>query len=101
MTPTEQYNARFLTPAPSIHQEIESNVSNYIIWNPSSKLPPTVTHATRAAAIKVAGRMAGQYPGEKFFVAKLVNVAHKEVPKPQPEPTVQFTTLDGDEDVPF
>ena len=80
----------------TIQEQIDRNMANYIIWNPASRLPPTVTHADRPTAIKVAGRMAGQNPGERFYVCKLVSVAHKAKPLPQPEPTVQYEDLERD-----
>lgn len=78
-------------------------MANYIIWNPASRLPPTVTHPDRPTAIKVAGRMAAQNPGEKFYVCKLTNVAHKPIPKPQPIPAVEYEDLEKDppESCPF
>jgi hypothetical protein len=78
-------------------------MSSYIVWNPNSKLPPTRVLSSRPEAIKMAGRMAGQNPGESFYVAKLVHKAHKARPIPQPEPTVLFEDLekDGPSSVPF
>ena len=76
-------------------------MSAYIIWNPKSKLPPTVTHDTRTAAIRVAGRMADQNPGESFYVCKLTNVACKAVPVPQPVVKVEYTDLEKAEEYPF
>jgi hypothetical protein len=52
----------------------------YIIWNQNSSLPPKVIHQDRPTAIKVAGRMAHENPGEKFFVCKLVLTATKPLP---------------------
>ena len=75
-------------------------MSAYIIWNPKSKLPPTVTHDTRSAAIRTAGRMADQNPGESFYVCKLTNVAKKEPPTVAPK--VEYTDLEKAElEVPF
>lgn len=68
-------------------------MSTYIVWNPASKLPPTVTHPDRATAIKVAGRMAGQNRGEKFYVCKLVSLAEA------PVPGVQFQDLERIEEL--
>ena len=75
-------------------------MSAYIIWNPKSKLPPTVTHDSRPAAIRVAGRMADQNPGESFYVCKLTNVAKKDLPVVTPK--VEYTDLEkASEEVPF
>lgn len=103
MTPTERYNLLFVTPAPTLKEQLETNMANYIIWNPASRLPPTVTHDSRPTAIKVAGRMAGQNPGESFYVCKLVQKAFKARPVPQPEPTVVYEDLEKDppESCPF
>lgn len=54
--------------------------SMYIVWNQSSRLPPTVIHQDRTTAIKVAGRMAHENPGAKFYVCKLVCSAVKPLP---------------------
>jgi hypothetical protein len=70
-------------------------MSNYIVWNPSSRLPPTVIHPDRATAIRVAGRMAAKEPGEKFYVCKLVHLASM-----APRPAVEFLDLEkADEEV--
>ncbi len=54
--------------------------TSYIVWTPSSDLPPKVVHADRATAIRVAGRMAHENPGKTFYTCKLVNSACKPVP---------------------
>lgn len=74
-------------------------MSTYIIWNPKSTLPPTVTHESRAKAILVAGRMANQNAGETFYVCKLTNSAF--VPKPVVAPRVQYVDLEKAEECPF
>ena len=72
-------------------------MSSYIVWNPASKLPPTVVHQDRPTAIRVAGRMAAQNPGEKFYVCKLTNLA--KLPKPI---NVQYEDLErASEECPF
>ncbi len=68
---------RFLAPA---YKETEVTATKYIVWNPASHLPPKVTHPDRQTAIRVAGRMAHENPGQEFFVCKLVNSAKKPVP---------------------
>lgn len=101
MTPTELHNKAFLTPMPTLQQQLDrlekNNMSAYIIWNPASKLPPTVTHSSRPEAIRVAGRMAAQNPGESFYVCKLTNKAF------QPKVVaVQYDDLEkADEACPF
>lgn len=91
-------NARFFAgPIPTQQEQLRKNMANYIIWNPKSKLPPTVVFSGRPEAIKVAGRMAGNNPGEEFYVCKLVHRATKAVPVP--EPVVKFTDLENE--VPF
>ena len=49
-------------------------MSEYIIWQPGHRLPPTVTFPTRKDAIKVAVRMANAEPGKKYCVCKIVGV---------------------------
>lgn len=90
-------NARFFAgPVPTTQEQLKKNMANYIVWNPASKLPPTVVHADRPTAIRVAGRMAGQNPGDSFYVCKLVSKAFKAKPLPQPEPVVQYEDLERD-----
>lgn len=55
--------------------------SKYIVWSPTSTLPPTAVFASRPEAIKVAHLMATKNKGERFAVAKLVGVAQAEVVK--------------------
>lgn len=55
-------------------------MAQYIVWNPASNLPPTVIQPDRQTAIKVAGKMAHQQPGQMFYVCKLTNSAVKPVP---------------------
>jgi hypothetical protein len=87
-------------PYPTLEENLK-NMSAYILWNPKSRLPPTVTFEDRGKAIKVAGRMAADNPGESFYVCKLVNVASKAKPVPQPILAVQYTDLEKAEEVPF
>ena len=68
---------RFLAPA---YEQPKEKSVEYIVWNPASNLPPRVRHPDRATAIKVAGRMAHENPGQEFIVCKLVNVAKKPLP---------------------
>lgn len=89
-------------PIPTLDELLKrKGMSTYIVWNPTSKLPPTVAHADRGTAIKVAGRMAGQNQGEKFYVCKLVNVA--ELPRPASVTFLDLERIDEeeDEDYPF
>ncbi len=55
-------------------------VAQYIIWNPTSNLPPKAIQPDRQAAIRVAGRMAHENPGQTFYVCKLTNSAVKPIP---------------------
>lgn len=88
-------------PIPTLKENVK-NMSAYIIWNPKSKLPPTVTHDTRSAAIRIAGRMAGQNPGETFYVCKLVSSANQAPIVPVPLPKVEYVDLEkADEQCPF
>lgn len=88
-------NRRFLTPMPTTKELLErKNMASYIVWNPTSNLPPRVVHADRPAAIKVAGRMANNEPGESFYVCKLVHKASK--PRPIPVPSVVYEDLEKD-----
>lgn len=47
----------------------------YILWDPTSKLPPTTAFRTRPDAIKCAHLMAVKNPGKKFMVCKMVGSA--------------------------
>ena len=69
-------------------------MSQYIIWNPKSPNPPTVVQHTRPEAIRIAGRMAHENPGQEFYVCKLVNVASQSAPIPQPTRVVTYTDLE-------
>lgn len=66
-------------------------MSSYIIWNPASRLPPTVIHPSRPKAIQIAGKMAAENPGESFYVCKLTNVAKRPAAV---SPPVEYTDLD-------
>ncbi len=62
-------------------KKVENNtLSQYIIWNPTSNLTPKVIQPDRQTAIKVAGRMAHENPGQTFYVCKLTNSAVKPIP---------------------
>jgi hypothetical protein len=69
--------------------EETKSVSEYIIWNPASPLPPKVIQNDRGKAISVAGRMAHENPGATFYVCKLVHSASKPI-----APDVKYTDLD-------
>lgn len=60
--------------------KVENNVAQYIIWNPASTQVPKVIQPDRQTAIKVAGRMAHENPGQTFYVCKLTNSAVKPIP---------------------
>ncbi len=60
-----------------LRAEEKKNMGQYIVWNPASNLPSKVVHENRPTAIRVAGRMANENPGETFYVCKLVNKASK------------------------
>lgn len=49
----------------------------FILWNPTSDLPPRKTFATQAEAEEVAQKMAARHQ-TLFYVAKLVSVANVE-----------------------
>lgn len=55
-------------------------MSQYIIWNPASQKPPTAIQPDHTTAIRTAGRMAHENPGQTFYVCKLVNSAVKPIP---------------------
>jgi hypothetical protein len=80
----------------TIQEQIEANVANYIIWNPKSTQPPKAVQPNRPQAIRIAGKMAAESPGEEFYVCKLVSRAVKPKPLPQPERAVQYTDLEKD-----
>jgi hypothetical protein len=69
-------------------------MSQYIVWNPASNLPPTVVHPNRDKAIKVAARMSHSNPGQTFFVCKLTNSVSKPV-----NPDLKYIDLEKQEPV--
>ncbi len=72
---------RFLAPVYKRLAPVkEQPMSQYIIWNPASPLPPTKVFSTRPEAIRVAGKMAHSEPGATFYVCKLTNSACKPIP---------------------
>lgn len=70
---------RFLA-ATFIPEKKAETMAQYIVWNPASTIPPKVIHADRPTAIRVAGRMAHENPGQTFYVCKLTNKAVKPLP---------------------
>jgi hypothetical protein len=70
---------RFLAPVYKFTKE-EVPVSQYIVWCPTAPMPPKVIQPDRQTAIKVAGRMAHENPGQTFYVCKLTNSAVKPIP---------------------
>lgn len=66
-----------------------AKLMSYIVWNPTSILPPKVVHDDRAKAIQVAGRMSHENPGQTFYVCKLVNSATKPI-----SPAVKYEDLE-------
>jgi hypothetical protein len=63
----------------------------WVVWSPQGG-PPTVRHASLAAATNEAHRLALQAPGSEFFVLEAIGVAQKV--------TVQWTELHEPE-IPF
>ena len=66
-------------------------MSNYIIWNPKSRLVPTTIHPDRPTAIRIAAKMAAENQGEKFFVCKLVHSSLMPLPVKQ---SIQYVDLE-------
>ncbi len=61
----------------SVAEQEEKKVAQYIIWNTASNL---TIQPDRQTAIRVAGRMAHENPGQTFYVCKLTNRASKPIP---------------------
>ena len=49
--------------------------TQYIIWNPAGRTPPTVRFDDSARAEAEAKRLAGKHAGQSFYVCQLVSVA--------------------------
>ncbi len=47
----------------------------YILWNPTSNLPPRVRLPTIREAETVAKDMAKKFPGQNFYICKVLCVA--------------------------
>lgn len=75
------------------HKKGVNKMSEYIIWQPGHRLPPTVTFPTRQAAIKVAVRMANAEPGKKYCVCKIVGVSERPVVV-----TATYKDIDGEDE---
>lgn len=45
----------------------------WLIWNPDSASPSTKRFASKRQADAVASKMAGQFPGEQFFVLEALD----------------------------
>jgi len=56
----------------------------YVLWNPASKIVPSVTYPTLAEGRRVAEIMARRSPDESFNLCKLVEKFKFVAPKPQP-----------------
>lgn len=55
-------------------------MSQYILWNPESDLPPQVRFADLKSAQDAAVKMANRYPGQRFNVCQLLHTAFVDSP---------------------
>ncbi len=78
--PELQQNKSFLEVVPQPASVENKPMAQYIIWNPASNLPPKTIQPDRQTAIRIAGRMAHEKPGQTFYVCKLTNSATKPIP---------------------
>ena len=70
----------------------------WVVWNPEAG-PPSVRHRSRQKARDESTRLAGENPGQEFFVLVAIGRAHR------PEPTIfkALTPPSGvdDDEIPF
>lgn len=67
----------------------------YILWNPSSDLPPRVPFFTEEDATKAARNMAASNPGESFYVMRAVSISRTDAPKVVTTPYREAPSKDG------
>lgn len=67
---------KYLKGTPSEYEQAEAaaqpKTGRYILWCPSSNLPPTVNYTNEGEALRIAHVMADKNKGHEFIVCKLV-----------------------------